>query len=135
MTSVPRPSRFEARIELPAEPEQIAHARRFVRHTFDRCPPDLVADLTLIVSELVTNAVEHGSGEHVVVEAGLTTDQAVLRVESVGPAPDVPDVACWAVGACSGTNGRGLGIIAQLATTVEVERTPTTFTTVVTRAR
>lgn len=128
---VQRPSR--ARLELAAETAQVASARRFVRQTFTACHPDVVADLTLIVSELVTNAVEHGTGGEVVVEAALSADDVVLRVESPGPAPDVPDVSCWAVGACTGTNGRGLGIVVALATHVEIERSDTSFTTIVTR--
>lgn len=123
-----------ARLQLPADPAHIASARRFVRETFASCHPDVIADLTLIVSELVTNAVEHGSGGDVVVETAHTDVDATVRVVSPGPSPHVPDVSCWNVGACSGPNGRGLGIVVALATRVEVERSDQSLVTIVTRS-
>src|SRR6478752_6606930 len=49
---------------LVPHPSSIAEARRHVRHALDEhAPPDTLADVELVVSELVTNAVLHGPGE------------------------------------------------------------------------
>ena len=48
---------------LPSEPASVFVARQFVRSS--ACASNIVVpggDLTLVVSELVTNAVEHGAG-------------------------------------------------------------------------
>lgn len=123
---------LEHRIELASESAEIGHARSFVRGVFHGCDPDLVADLTLIVSELVSNAVEHGSGA-VVVEAESGEFAAVVRVASHGAAPHVPPVSEWAIGPDRAASGRGLGIVARLATTIDVDHGGDTLVTTVTR--
>jgi anti-sigma regulatory factor (Ser/Thr protein kinase) len=68
-----------------------------------------VDDAVLIASELVVNAVDHGSPP-VVLEVARTDTQAVISVENTGSSPpqlQTPDPHA--------PRGRGLGIVAGLA--------------------
>jgi anti-sigma regulatory factor (Ser/Thr protein kinase) len=56
----------EWQYQLAPHPSSIAQARGYVRSALDdHVSPDLVDRAELIVSELVTNAVQHGPGEPV----------------------------------------------------------------------
>lgn len=62
-TALPRDESLDAfaACGLGGCPRSAGHARRFVRATLtDWALPSLVPDMTLVVSELVTNAVQHG---------------------------------------------------------------------------
>jgi anti-sigma regulatory factor (Ser/Thr protein kinase) len=95
-------------LRLPRRPEAVVTARRAAERLGADLPSQVVADLRLVVSELVTNAVRHGTGDEV--ELRLTVDGAVVRGEvidagegfvpppSLLPASDVP-------------GGRGLVIV------------------------
>jgi Histidine kinase-like ATPase domain len=49
--------------ELPPRPESVRQARFFTRETLQRWAlPELLDDIALVASELVTNAVRHGVG-------------------------------------------------------------------------
>jgi anti-sigma regulatory factor (Ser/Thr protein kinase) len=53
---------YLARLQLPAAPWVIRNARTFLRDTLTAwAMPDMGDDATTVVSELVTNAVQHGS--------------------------------------------------------------------------
>ncbi len=78
---------------------------------------DVGADVALVVSELITNALEHGDDGVVAVEYGSTVDGFVLAVgspssglpiERKGPVPDTD------------TRGRGLRIVSAIADVVDV---------------
>lgn len=110
-------------VELTADPAQVAVARRFVRHSLTAVAPgEVSADLELIVSELFTNAVEHGNAEAVVVTVGAGNGTADVTVDSSGPAPAVGPVESWKVATEDALTGRGLGIVRRLADRVSVER-------------
>lgn len=49
-------------LRLPARPTAVAQARHAVRDTCRHLPETTVSDATLLVSELVTNAVRHAGG-------------------------------------------------------------------------
>ena len=49
-------------LRLPARPSVAAEAREAVRDTCRHLPQDTVSDATLLVSELVTNAVRYAGG-------------------------------------------------------------------------
>ncbi len=73
-------NRFTAGVDLPLRNEAAAQARRYVRdvlHTW-QCPDDLVYDVLLVTSELVSNAVRHG-GRRCVLHVEKSLEQ--LRVE------------------------------------------------------
>ena len=47
-------------VAIPRTPQAPAHARRAVRDLDDAIAPDLRRDVTLLVSELITNSVKYG---------------------------------------------------------------------------
>ncbi|WP_377269808.1 ATP-binding protein [Peterkaempfera sp. SMS 1(5)a] len=80
---------------LPADPVSVGRARHAVSQGLpDGCPPRLAADLTLLTSELVTNAVRHGTrpGEDEVIELILwpTDGHYWLAVSDPGTRMPVP---------------------------------------------
>lgn len=80
----------ERRLRLAPTTHAAAKARSFVRYTLGSwtLPDNLVADVVLAASELVTNAVEHGTGA-IVVELRLDGDRMRLRVADEDASPPV----------------------------------------------
>jgi anti-sigma regulatory factor (Ser/Thr protein kinase) len=112
-----------AKIELDPAFENVATARRFVADRLDGAADAcLVDDLRLAASELVTNAVEHGNHEPVVVELEVDTDVVSLSVTSHSPHDHVAPVSDWAVADSAEITGRGLGFVRTLADDVSVSR-------------
>ncbi|MCB0966566.1 MAG: ATP-binding protein [Ilumatobacter sp.] len=109
-------------IVLEADASQVAHARRFVRRTLTDADPAVLDDIQLIVSELFTNAVEHGSADSVEVVLAVSGGIVSVTVDSRGPTPGVGPASEWAVADPEALNGRGLGIVRQLADELVVER-------------
>lgn len=110
-------------IVLDAATEQVAVARRFVRRSLAGVVPgDVAADLELIVSELFSNAVEHGDADRVTVRLDVQRGAAEVTVDSESPAPHVGPVETWAVADEDALSGRGLGIVRSVADVVHVER-------------
>jgi anti-sigma regulatory factor (Ser/Thr protein kinase) len=115
-------------IVLDASTSQVAHARRFVRQQLPATVPAEVSnDLQLVASELFTNAVEHGNGGVVEVAVESTPEFAGVSVTSDGVAPDVGAATEWRVAASDAPDGRGLGIVRQLADELIVERSDGRF--------
>ncbi len=110
------------RCELAADLAEVGTARRFIRANLIDVSAELNADAQLVASELVTNAVEHGTGGPVVVALRRGAASLSLTVESVGPAPDVGAVDEWEVASVEEITGRGLGIVRSIADRVEVSR-------------
>jgi anti-sigma regulatory factor (Ser/Thr protein kinase) len=104
-------------IEIERAFENVSRARHFVagrlrEHSLD---PQIVDDLELAASELVTNAIEHGGGARVVVEVEMTPVAVALTVTSDGPPAGVPEIGDWALSGADQTGGRGLGIVQAIA--------------------
>jgi anti-sigma regulatory factor (Ser/Thr protein kinase) len=112
------------KIELEPAYENVAAARRFVAERLDGMAADrcVVDDLRLAASELVTNALEHGEHEPVVVELGVNTGVVSLSVTSRSPHDHVAPVSDWSVAHADEITGRGLGIVRTLADDVSVSR-------------
>jgi anti-sigma regulatory factor (Ser/Thr protein kinase) len=110
------------RCELDADLAEVGVARSLVRRNLADVPAALNADAQLIVSELVTNAVEHGNGDHVVLALRCDDDAVALTVESIGPSPNVREAMHWKVAPAGQSTGRGLGIVRSLADRIEVSR-------------
>lgn len=110
--------------ELTAEFVNVAAARRFVRAQVAAfgMPPAVGADLELLASELVTNAIEHGVGRVVRITLDCRNGTAVLTVESSGPSTGVGPVRDWAVAEPTSIAGRGLGIVRRIADEVRVDQ-------------
>lgn len=78
---------IDARIELPAEPSSVALARQFVRDIL-KTPAwnDLTDVVTLLTSELVTNAIRHAQSP-CTVQLRATSGSVRVEVLDESPAP------------------------------------------------
>jgi anti-sigma regulatory factor (Ser/Thr protein kinase) len=109
-----------ASTSLPPEPTSAQACRRFLLSTLEDWGADAFADdAVLLLSELVTNAVLH-AGTEIGIEIQLDGD--VLRVSVRDGDPRLPTVRHYSL--LSGT-GRGLALVAQTATSWDVEALPT----------
>src|SRR5690606_14452172 len=102
---------MRASAHFPRAPEQVAAARAFARAALGTSSsPQVVEDVVLLVSELVTNAVLHGAGD---VEVTLERSGDVIRVEVADeggaelPRPGRPGAG--------DVTGRGLAIVDAVA--------------------
>ena len=115
------PTDIVAREMLPTHVASVGRARRFVRHTLAEMAPSLdperVDDIVLAASELVTNSVTHGSGDHVTVVLRRRRGEVTLEVASgVPPAAGLPDVASWTNSVpVEALGGRGLMLVKSVA--------------------
>jgi hypothetical protein len=94
---------------FPENPQTPAAVRRRIRQSCRSLPPDLREDTLLLASELVTNAVRHGTGE---VTVRLWPGKDVVRVEVTDASPHRPEPADRDLAA---EDGRGLQIVGALA--------------------
>jgi anti-sigma regulatory factor (Ser/Thr protein kinase) len=81
----------------------------------------VVDDFELIVSELVTNAVRHGDGGPIELQAAAD-GHVVLAVASGGEPDALPPVAEWTLPAPGAPSGRGLAIVHRLCDEVDFRR-------------
>jgi two-component sensor histidine kinase len=104
----------DVRLALPPLPESGARARRaLVRGGLD---PDLDHTVTLLVTELISNAIKHaglGPDDRIVVLASLQPDFVRVEVHDGGPGFD-PEVR-------HATKGHGLRLVDTLASRWGVE--------------
>ncbi|MER6124711.1 ATP-binding protein [Streptomyces sp. NPDC001795] len=107
----PRERRF--RFELPAHPSSVAQARRLTRARLSGWAvcDDTCDTATLVVSELVTNAIVHTAGEHVVCELQDEDDLVRIAVRDEGCAPGEPHPVAQRP---EEEHGRGLLLVAAL---------------------
>lgn len=101
---------------LAHRPEAVGEARKITEEALGRwnLPRDAAHEVLLVVSELVTNAVEHAMppvGLHLG-SSDLGTGRVRVEVTDGGPATSEGE---WAAGCCDGEHGRGLYIIDHLA--------------------
>jgi anti-sigma regulatory factor (Ser/Thr protein kinase) len=89
---------------LPATPDSVRTARRFVAERVRRCPVTVASDCLLLTSELATNCVLHARTDYVV---RVAVDEGLVRVEVADREPDLPHVD---------ERGRGLRLVEDLAT-------------------
>ncbi|WP_202637893.1 ATP-binding protein [Bailinhaonella thermotolerans] len=114
-----------------ALPGEVRTARRHVRRVLGQGHP-AVRDVELLVSELVTNSVQHSdSAGDGLVRVEVTNADGVVRVEVEDDgSPD--SVPCMSADHYSADNGRGMLLVDALATTWgvlrEKGRTTTWFT-------
>ncbi|MFD3558504.1 ATP-binding protein [Streptomyces sp. NPDC058686] len=111
-------SRGSAQLALPhllllySCPESAADARHFVRDYLGAVAPDAadghLDDVVLIVSELVTNAVQHGTAPGDPLRLVVDADDRRTRVEVHDPARHHP---CIRDAASQDDDGRGLAIV------------------------
>jgi len=124
--------RIEASVDLEppsgtvamGDPSDLVRARRFVmnRATEAGLPPDRVYDLTVAVSEILTNAMRHGSSP-TALWAWTDEDRLLCQVEDRGPG-GVHPLAGYLPPPRGPEEGRGLWIARQLADLVETVSGP-----------
>jgi anti-sigma regulatory factor (Ser/Thr protein kinase) len=106
-------------VTLVANPEAPSKARRFLWETAgrDRQPSDELDVPALLITELVSNAVRHGSpaGGSIEVEVTVTGEslRVLVRDEGAGFDPDAAE---------SGGGGWGIHLVRELASRWGVER-------------
>ncbi|KJY27682.1 ATP-binding protein [Streptomyces sp. NRRL S-495] len=110
-----------------ATPAEVPVARRQVRSVLRQWgwEGDVADDLVCICSELVANAVRHGSRPHDDVDVRLRQTSEGVRVEVVDRRPDL---ALPAVPITQDESGRGLAIVNALADRAGTTTTGTTKT-------
>jgi anti-sigma regulatory factor (Ser/Thr protein kinase) len=105
------------RLTVPSLPASIASVRRFAVRACLASGNELLCDtVALLVSEVATNALVHGSGD---VEVRVTSDGPVLRVEVSDDSPQMPRRR--AAGLLE-EGGRGLALVDSLSRDWGVER-------------
>lgn len=108
----------------PSEPFSAREAREFataeVRHAAAR--NSVVDNVGLIVSELVTNAIQHGDGSAIAVSIDHRSDTHLMVTVNSGVAANRPplDPANWMAAPHDQPSGRGLGIVRHLADDTEL---------------
>ena len=108
----------------PSTPVSAREALEFVAAELRRASASTsaVEDLGLIVSELVTNSIQHGDGGAIVVSVDPHSDSCFSVTVGSGVASKRPpmDPATWTVAPPDQRSGRGLGIVRQLADEITV---------------
>lgn len=114
----------DAAVHLDAHLSSVGAARRFVEAALGPAvPPNVVTDLVLATSELVTNAIEHAHtlpGVDVTVRVANHT--AYVTVMSCGDHSGLAEAELWATSAPDVRSGRGLGIVRAISDHVDVVR-------------
>ena len=108
-----------------AVPASAGAARRFVTELLQLhgAPPSVISDYSLVVSELVTNVIEHSDGSQL--EIGLdVADPDWWQLEVAGGPPvahkQLRAPETWSVAGAQEVSGRGLGIVRQLMDDVAI---------------
>ena len=128
--------RLPIEIQLASDKASIPDARRIVAEALraGRVDDELTTDLLIIVSELVTNAIAHGTGEAV----GLAVREVAGRIEvtvvsdgraEVGPVPS------WTMPSAGSIGGRGLALVRALSDQVDAGSDGDRFAVTVSRRR
>ena len=94
---------------LPAHAESVCRARQLTRERLSRwgTADDTCETAILIISELVTNAVVHAPGDHVICELRDGNGRLHIAVEDQGYGPTGPQLR----GASEDEGGRGLFLV------------------------
>lgn len=107
---------MEVQRVLPGEPSSAGRARRFAEQTLHHWRQDELSELlTLLVSELVTNAVLHAGSD---IRVRLVLESAAVRLEVHDGSPVLPAALDYGEEA---STGRGLELVSALAQSWGVE--------------
>lgn len=98
--------------ELPDETPPLVHIRRWLRATLAKFPDDLLCDVLLVCTELVSNAYDHARGPRDV-RVALQAGGRVVRVEVDDGSPQaLPTPGQSSAGSF---RGRGLVLVERMA--------------------
>ncbi len=102
-------------ITVPSVPRSVSAVRRFAVEACADASEDVRDTVALLVSEVATNALVHGSGD---VEVGVSRRPGVLRVEVCDDSATLPQPRAASPDA---EGGRGLALVDALASAWGVE--------------
>lgn len=112
----------EIELHLTPEPVSVSKARHALDGLEDSVPAEVLADLGLVVSELVTNSVRHaGLGPGDFITLRVSASAGPVRVEVMDGGPGF-DPARAGGPETNGTGGWGMHLIDTIADRWEVER-------------
>ena len=115
--------------QFPATTSSLEPTRRFVELATATLgvAPEIVEDLCLATSELVSNAAEHGPKGHVELDVEVSDHDVSLTVASKTSEPQgkstLPPVEEWSLSAPQERYGRGLAIVRTIMDDVVVQET------------
>lgn len=98
----------------PARDAIAAHCRRTL-------PSELVEDVVLVASELMTNAIRHGTTGNAEVDVAVTGPRATVTVTSTGNATDVAHPSRWRYPGPTQVDGRGLPLVKALSESIRLD--------------
>jgi anti-sigma regulatory factor (Ser/Thr protein kinase) len=118
-------SHFVAEAEVPGGPHAGARARRLVqRELAGELSAETLADVSLLVTELVANGVWHGgAGEGTTLRVSVSGDDAAVRIEVENPDDATGDPAQRRPD-LDGGGGLGLHIVERVASRWGVRHEP-----------
>ena len=77
----------------------------------DRCDAATMVDLRIVVSELVTNCIEHGHADTVRLCLAGVGDRTTVTVASAASLAGVPPPEAWCLPTATACSGRGLAMV------------------------
>lgn len=105
--------------------DQLANARQTVADAATGLVDDQrVADVQFVVSELLTNAIEHGAGDESVISFGPSEGSFVITVKSSAIPPLDPFEAALTEPPVTVPAGRGLRIVHAVSDDLDIVTTP-----------
>lgn len=112
-------------MQVPAETDELAGLRRFVRGYVESTggDPTTADDLTLVVSELATNVIEHTTSATITVTIERGPEAWMIEVADVEQPFVLSEVPTLPTS--SEHTGRGLFVVRSLVDDLEVVETPT----------
>jgi anti-sigma regulatory factor (Ser/Thr protein kinase) len=115
-TTEPRPNEIQE-LPLPADTSAPGVAREFVRTRWPQLGEEVIDDVVLIVSELASNAVQHGQPD---IELRIRVEPFSVDVSVLDHGPVIPLTEIVQPQEMA-TSGRGLSIVDRLASDWGVE--------------
>jgi len=116
--------RLDERV-FAAKTETIHAARQFVRNLGEaiEIQPPTLDDIELATSELVSNAIEHGSGDDYQIRLATSSNRFVIEVISTHNGTTLGTPTEWTTSDPELPTGRGLGLVSAVSADVWVQHT------------